>query len=172
MDGFRVMPMLEAAAVSDFIVTATGDKNVVDRSHFEVMKDGCILSNSGHFNVEINLPALENMAIKKRQPRQDVEEYQLSSSGRAIRLITEGRLVNLAAAEGHPAAVMDMSFANQALCAVYICEKKLELTNKVHLVPLEIDQKIAQMKLSAMMIRIDTLTEAQRDYLSSWQEGT
>ena len=172
MDGFRVMPMLEAAAVSDFIVTATGDKNVVDRPHFEVLKDGCILANSGHFNVEINISELEHMALEKRQPRQDVEEYHLPSGGRTIRLLAGGRLVNLAAAEGHPAAVMDMSFANQALCAVFICKNKSFLTNEVHLVPLEIDQEIARMKLSAMKIRIDTLTAAQQDYLSSWQEGT
>ena len=172
MDGFRVMPMLEAAALSDFIVTATGDKNVVDKPHFEVLKDGCILANSGHFNVEINISELENMALKKRQPRQDVEEYQLLPEGRTIRLLAGGRLVNLAAAEGHPAAVMDMSFANQALCAVFICKNKSWLTNKVHLVPLEIDREIAHLKLAAMKIRIDTLTAAQQEYLSSWQEGT
>ncbi len=172
MDGFRVMPMLEAAIVSDFIVTATGDKNVVDRPHFEVMKDGCILANSGHFNVEINISELENMALEKHQPRQDVEEYLFPTGGRKIRLLAGGRLVNLAAAEGHPAAVMDMSFANQALCAVFVCNNKTLLTNKVHHVPLDIDQEIARMKLSAMKIRIDTLTDAQQDYLSSWQEGT
>jgi adenosylhomocysteinase len=171
MDGFRVMPMLEAAAISDFIITATGDKNVVDQPHFEVMKDGCVLANSGHFNVEINIPALENMALRKQQPRRYVDEYFLSSS-RTIRLLAEGRLVNLAAAEGHPAAVMDMSFANQALCAAFICSSKVRLENKVHPVPGEIDQEIARMKLSAMKIHIDTLTEEQEKYLSSWQEGT
>ena len=171
MDGFRVMPMLEAAAISDFIITATGDKNVVDQPHFEVMKDGCVLANSGHFNVEINIPALENMALSKQQPRQYVEEYYLPS-GRTICLLAEGRLVNLAAAEGHPSAVMDMSFANQALCAAFICSKKVRLENKVHPVPEEIDQEIARMKLSAMKIHIDTLTEGQEEYLSSWQEGT
>lgn len=171
MDGYRVMPMFEAATLSDFIITATGDKNVIDQPHFDVMKDGCILANSGHFNVEINIPALEKMAIKKQQPRQFVDEYFLSS-GRTIRLLAEGRLVNLAAAEGHPAAVMDMSFANQALCAAFICSQKVRLENKVHPVPEEIDKKIAKMKLSAMEIDIDTLTEEQEKYLSSWQEGT
>ena len=171
MDGFRVMPMLEAAAISDFIITATGDKNVVDQPHFEVMKNGCVRANSGHFNVEINIPALENMALRKQQPRRYVDEYFLSSS-RTIRLLAEGRLVNLAAAEGHPAAVMDMSFANQALCAAFICSNKVRLENKVYPVPGEIDQEIARMKLSAMKIHIDTLTEEQEEYLSSWQEGT
>lgn len=171
MDGFRVMPMMEAAAISDFIITATGDKHVVDQQHFEVMKDGCILANSGHFNVEINIPALENMAVRKQQPRLYVDEYFLSS-GRTICLLAEGRLVNLAAAEGHPSAVMDMSFANQALCAAFICNKTVRLENRVHPVPGEIDQEIARMKLSAMKIDIDTLTEDQEAYLSSWQEGT
>jgi len=171
MDGYRVMPIMDAAAVSDFIVSATGDKNVVDQPHFEVMKDGCILANSGHFNVEINIPALENMAVGKHRPRQYVDEYHLPS-GRRIRLLAEGRLVNLAAAEGHPSAVMDMSFANQVLCADYICNTKTSLENKVHPVPTEIDQEIARMKLNAMKIDIDTLTDEQEEYLSSWQEGT
>ena len=171
MDGFRVMPMLEAAAISDFIITATGDKNVVDQQHFEVMKDGCVLANSGHFNVEINIPALEDMAVRKQRPRLYVDEYFLSS-GRIIRLLAEGRLVNLAAAEGHPSAVMDMSFANQALCAAFICGNGERLENKVHPVPVEIDQKIARMKLDSMKIHIDTLTAEQEKYLSSWQEGT
>lgn len=171
MDGYRVMPMLEAAAISDFIISATGNKNVVDQPHFEVMKDGCILANSGHFNVEINIPALENMAVTKQRPRQYVDEYHLSS-GRTIRLLAEGRLVNLSAAEGHPSAVMDMSFANQALCAVFICGNKGNLENKVHPVPPEIDREIARLKLEGMRICIDTLTEEQKTYLSSWQEGT
>lgn len=171
MDGFRVMPMHEAAAISDFIITATGNKNVIDQPHFEVMKDGCILANSGHFNVEINIPALENMAMKKQQPRRYVEEYFLAPN-RVIRLLAEGRLVNLAAAEGHPSAVMDMSFANQALCAAFICSTKERLENTVHPVPLEIDEEIARMKLSAMSIHIDSLTEEQEKYLASWQEGT
>lgn len=171
MDGYRVMPMLEAAAVSDFIITATGDKHVIDQPHFEVMKDGCILANSGHFNVEINIAALESLAHKKHRPRQYVDEYRLHS-GRTIRLLAEGRLVNLAAAEGHPSAVMDMSFANQALCAEFICNSKERLENKVYTVPDEIDQEIARLKLSAMKIDIDILTEEQGKYLSSWQEGT
>jgi adenosylhomocysteinase len=171
MDGFRVMPLLEAAAVSDFIVTATGDKNVVDQPHLEVMKDGCILANSGHFNVEINIPALEKMAVKRKRPRQNVEEFHLPD-GRIICLLAEGRLVNLAAAEGHPSAVMDMSFANQALCADFLCHTKTGLENKVHPVPADIDHEIARMKLDAMQINIDTLTEEQEEYLSSWQEGT
>jgi len=171
MDGYRVMPLLEAAAISDFIVSATGDKNVVDRPHFEAMKDGCVLANSGHFNVEINIPVLEKMAVKKERPRRYVDEYHLPS-GRTVRLLAEGRLVNLAAAEGHPSAVMDMSFANQALCAAFLCRNKGNLENKVHQVPPEIDREIACMKLAAMGISIDTLTEEQERYLSSWQEGT
>jgi len=171
MDGFRVMPMLEAAAQSDFIVSATGDKSVIDTPHFEVMKDGCVLANSGHFNVEINIPALEAMATSKRQPRAFVDEYRLHD-GRLIRLLGEGRLVNLTAAEGHPAAVMDMSFANQALCAQYMLANHSKLENRVYAVPPEIDLEIARFKLSAMGLRIDTLTDEQRAYLASWQEGT
>jgi len=171
MDGFRVMPMLEAAAQSDFIVSATGDKGVIDAPHFEVMKDGCVLANSGHFNVEINIPALEAMATRKRQPRAFVDEYLLPD-GRSIRLLGEGRLVNLTAAEGHPAAVMDMSFANQALCAQYMLANHQKLENRVYTVPPEIDLEIARFKLAAMGIRIDTLTDEQRAYLTSWQEGT
>jgi adenosylhomocysteinase len=171
MDGYRVMPMLEASVVSDFIITATGGKNVVEQAHFEIMKDGCILANAGHFNVEIDIPVLEEMAEKKHQPRQYVDEYHLPS-GRTIRLLAEGRLVNLAAAEGHPSAVMDMSFANQALCAEFICNNKNRLENAVHSVPGEIDRQIARMKLEAMRIDIDTLTEEQGQYLSSWEEGT
>lgn len=171
MDGYRVMPMLEAAALSDLIVTATGDKNVVDQPHFEVMKDGCVLANSGHFNVEINIPALEKLADKKQRPRHEVEEYHLPS-GRTLRLLAEGRLVNLAAAEGHPSAVMDMSFANQALSADFIRNSRIRLENRVHPVPGEIDREIARMKLEAMKIRIDTLGEEQQRYLSSWEEGT
>jgi len=171
MEGYRVMPMLDAAAISDFIVTATGDKNVVDQPHYEVMKDGCILANSGHFNVEINIPALERMAIRKQKHRQYVDEYFLPT-GRTIRLLAEGRLVNLAAAEGHPSAVMDMSFANQALCAVFIINNRKSLANDVLPVPLEIDQEIARTKLEAMQMHIDSLTEEQEKYLSSWQEGT
>ena len=171
MDGFRVMPMSQAAPQADFIVTATGNKNVVDRHHFEVMKDGCCVANSGHFNVEINIPVLEEMAVEKRRPRSFVDEYQLAD-GRNIRLLGEGRLVNLAAAEGHPAAVMDMSFANQALGAVYVFQNGHNLENKVYAIPEEIDQEIARFKLKSMGIDIDILTPEQELYLNSWQEGT
>jgi adenosylhomocysteinase len=171
MDGFRVMPMSEAAPQADFIVTSTGNKNVVDRRHFEVMKNGCCVANSGHFNVEINIPALEGMAVDKRRPRTFVDEYQLAD-GRVIRLLGEGRLVNLAAAEGHPAAVMDMSFANQALGAVYVYQNRSKLENKVYAIPEEIDQEIARLKLASMGINIDVLTPEQVAYLNSWQEGT
>jgi len=171
MDGFRVMPLLEAARQSDFIVTATGDKHVVDRAHLEVMKDGCVLANSGHFNVEINIPALEAMAVEKQRPRASVEEYRLAD-GRRLRLLAEGRLVNLAAAEGHPSAVMDMSFANQVLCAVYLASRERKLDKRVYDVPADIDQEVARLKLAAMKISIDGLTAEQQDYLSSWEEGT
>ncbi len=171
MDGFRVMPMMEAAPLSDFIVSATGDKHVVDKHHFEVMKDGCCVANSGHFNVEINIPALEEMAVEKHQPRRFVDEYQLPD-GRSIRLLGEGRLVNLAAAEGHPAAVMDMSFANQSMSAVYMLQHAKELENKVYAVPADIDNEIARYKLESMGVKIDALTEEQLAYLNSWQEGT
>jgi adenosylhomocysteinase len=171
MDGFRVMPLLEAATCSDFIVTATGDKHVIDRSHFQVIKDGCIIANSGHFNVEINIPALQELAEKTSRPRQFIEEYQLAD-GRRIRLLAEGRLVNLAAAEGHPATVMDMSFANQALSIVYLWKNGKNMENKVHPVPNSIDNKVAVMKLAAMGISIDSLTQEQQAYLTSWKEGT
>ncbi|MEE9147028.1 MAG: adenosylhomocysteinase [Candidatus Tectomicrobia bacterium] len=171
MDGFRVMPMLDAAPLSDFIVSVTGDKHVIDAEHFGVMKDGCVVANSGHFNVEINIPALEEMAVQKTQPRAFVDAYELPD-GRTVRLLAEGRLVNLAAAEGHPAAVMDMSFANQALCAQYMLANHDQLANAVHNVPHEIDMEIARFKLDAMGIRIDTLSEEQETYLSSWEEGT
>ncbi len=171
MDGFRVLPMLVAAACSDFIVTATGDKNVLDQPHFAVMKDGCVIANSGHFNVEINIPALEKMTIKKHRPRISVEACQLKN-GRTIRLLAEGRLVNLAAAEGHPATVMDMSFANQALSIVYLWQQGANLETIVHPVPIDIDQQVATMKLAAMGINIDSLSPEQQAYLSSWKEGT
>jgi adenosylhomocysteinase len=171
MDGFRVMPMIEAAPQADFICTVTGDKNVVDKNHFEVMKNGCCVANSGHFNVEINIPALEAMAVEKRTPRAFVEEYQLAD-GRVIRLLGEGRLVNLAAAEGHPAAVMDMSFANQAMASIFIFQNGQKLENKVYSVPAEIDREIARFKLESMGIKIDILTPEQEAYLNSWQEGT
>jgi len=171
MDGFRVMPMIEAAPISDFIVTATGDKHVVDDSHFEVMKDGCMIANAGHFNIEINIPALEEMAIDKRKPRPFIEEFELAD-GRRVRLLAEGRLVNLAVAEGHPAAVMDMSFSNQALSLRHIVEHAAELKPGVHSVPKEIDRRVAQFKLEEMGIAIDILTSEQEEYLSSWEEGT
>jgi len=171
MDGFRVMPMLEAAALSDFIVTATGDKHVLDHAHFEVIKDGCVIANSGHFNVEINIPALEQLAVTKHRPRTGVEVYQLKD-GRIVRLLAEGRLVNLAAAEGHPATVMDMSFANQALSIAYLWERGRSLEHAVHPVPVDIDQQVAVMKLAAMRLGIDSLSQEQQAYLSSWKEGT
>jgi adenosylhomocysteinase len=171
MDGFRVMPMDEAAPQSDFICSATGDKHVIDKHHFEVMKDGCCVANSGHFNVEINIPALEEMAVEKRRPREFVDEYELAD-GRTIRLLGEGRLVNLAAAEGHPAAVMDMSFANQALGALHILQNAANLENKVYAIPEEIDREIARYKLESMGVQIDTLTDEQVKYLNSWEEGT
>lgn len=171
MDGFQVMPLSEAAQQADFIVTATGDKHVIDRTHLEVMKDGCVIANTGHFDVEINIPALESMADRKQQPRDSVEEYYLKD-GRRIRLLAQGRLVNLAAAEGHPAAVMDMSFANQTLAAVYIRDNHEQLEPAVHAVPKEIDQEIAHMKLDSLGIHIDQLTFEQQAYLASWREGT
>jgi adenosylhomocysteinase len=171
MDGFRVMPMLEAAPIGDIFITSTGDINVIDRHHLEVMKDGAIVANSGHFNVEINIPALEEMAVEKRQPRAFVDQYWLPD-GRRIHLLGEGRLVNLAAAEGHPASVMDMSFANQALGAVYMLRNADKLEKKVYVIPEEVDQEIARLKLEAMGVRIDTLTPDQERYLASWQEGT
>jgi adenosylhomocysteinase len=171
MDGFRVMPMLEAAPIGDIFITSTGDINVIDRHHLEVMKDGAIVANSGHFNVEINIPALEKMAVEKRQPRAFVDQYWLPD-GRRIHLLGEGRLVNLAAAEGHPASVMDMSFANQALGAVYMLRNADKLEKKVYVIPEEVDQEIARLKLEAMGVRIDTLTPEQEKYLVSWKEGT
>lgn len=171
MDGYQVMPLLEAAARSDFMLTVTGDKQVIDRAHFEVMKDGCVIANAGHFNVEINLPELEAMSREKRQPREHVQEYILQD-GRRIRLLAEGRLVNLAAAEGHPSAVMDMSFANQVLGVIHLAEQHGQLGPGVHSVPMGIDQEVARLKLEAMDVHIDTLTEVQQAYLTSWQEGT
>jgi adenosylhomocysteinase len=171
MDGYRVMPLMDAAAISDFIVTATGDKNVIDKHHLEVMKDGCVLSNSGHFNVEINIPALEAMSGEKRRPRPHVDEYHLND-GRTLCILAEGRLVNLAAAEGHPSAVMDMSFSGQALCVVHLVQNTQTLTPGLYPVPDAIDQEIASLKLAAMGIHIDNLTDEQQKYLSSWQEGT
>ncbi len=171
MDGYRVMPMVEAAKIADFIVTATGDKDVIAGEHFAAMKDGCIVANSGHFNVEIDIPALEAMSVEKREPRQFVEQY-ITEDGREINLLGEGRLINLAAAEGHPSAVMDMSFANQALAAEFLLENKGKLQNEVHALPKEVDREIAGLKLTAMGIEIDELTPEQARYLASWEEGT
>jgi adenosylhomocysteinase len=171
MDGYRVMPMLEAAKEGDIFVTSTGDKSVIDRQHFEVMKDGAILANSGHFNVEINIPALQALAASVHRPRPFVEQFTLAD-GRRISLLGEGRLINLAAAEGHPSTVMDMSFANQALCAEYIVQHAAELECTVYPVPEAIDKEIARLKLKAMGLSIDTLTLEQARYLTSWQEGT
>ena len=172
MDGYRVMPMQQAAPIGDFFITSTGDINVIDQHHFEAMKDGAIVANSGHFNVEINIPALQEMAVEPpRRVRPFVDEYTLSD-GRRIFLLAEGRLVNLAAAEGHPSAVMDMSFANQALCAEYILHHADELERIVYTVPEEIDQQIAKIKLQAMGVQIDVLTPKQEKYLVSWEEGT
>jgi adenosylhomocysteinase len=172
MDGYQVMPMEKAARIGDIFCTLTGDINVVDRHHFEVMKDNAILANSGHFNVEINIPALKELS--KGEPklvRPFVEQYELKD-GRHINLLGEGRLINLAAAEGHPASVMDMSFANQALAAEYMVRNADKLEKRVYSVPAEIDAEIARMKLEAMGVKIDTLTEEQVKYLNSWEEGT
>jgi len=171
MDGYRVMPMAEAAKIGDIFVTLTGDINVIDQGHFEVMKDGAIVANSGHFNVEINIPALEKMAREKRLVRPFVEAYYLRD-GRIIHILGEGRLINLAAAEGHPASVMDMSFANQALGAEYLVKNADKLENKVYSVPEVIDREIARLKLESMNVKLDTLTDEQVKYLNSWEEGT
>lgn len=171
MDGFQVMPMLIAARRGDIFCTVTGDINVIDEKHFSLMKDGAMVCNSGHFNVEINIDALERLSVKKREIREYVVEYTLRT-GRRIFLLGEGRLINLAAAEGHPASVMDMSFANQSLCAEHIVKSGEKMAKKVYSVPLAIDRKIAQMKLLSMGVKIDRLTARQREYLTSWQEGT
>jgi adenosylhomocysteinase len=171
MDGFRVMPMAEAAKEGNIFCTLTGDLNVIDKTHFEVMKDGAIISNSGHFNVEINIPALEEMSASKRLVRPYVEEY-VQKDGRRIYILGEGRLINLAAAEGHPASVMDMSFANQALSLEYMVKNADKLEKTVYGVPNDIDQEIARLKLEAMGINIDILTSEQEKYLHSWEHGT
>jgi adenosylhomocysteinase len=171
MDGFRIMPIMEAAPIGDIFCTLTGDINVIDKHHFQVMKDGVIICNSGHFNVEINIPALEEISEEKRRIRQFVEEYTLHD-GRRINLLADGRLINLSAAEGHPASVMDMSFANQALSFEYILQNAEQLENKVYTLPEELDREIAKIKLDAMGVKIDTLTPEQKKYLESWEEGT
>jgi adenosylhomocysteinase len=171
MDGYQVMPLLEAARVGDIFITSTGDKSVIDKAHLQVMKDGAILANSGHFNVEINIPALESLADSKRRVRPFVDEYTLSN-GRHLYLLGDGRLINLAAAEGHPASVMDMSFANQALCLEYMVKNSEMLKPQVYSVPEEIDKQVARLKLSSMGIDIDSLSPEQKEYLTSWEQGT
>ena len=172
MDGYRVMPMMEAAPIGDIFCTLTGDINVIDKHHFEVMKDGALVANSGHFNVEINIPALAELSTgDPKLVRPFVEQYDMPD-GRRIHILGEGRLINLAAAEGHPASVMDMSFANQALAAEYIVKNADKLEKRVYSVPAEIDAEIARIKLAAMGVDIDVLTEEQVKYLNSWEEGT
>jgi adenosylhomocysteinase len=171
MDGYQVMPLIKACETGEVFITATGDTNVIDKAHISRMKDGAILANSGHFNVEINIPALESLAKSKKRIRSSVDEYTLGD-GRRIYLLGEGRLVNLAAAEGHPASVMDMSFANQALCLEYLTKMKGKLKPAVYSVPEEIDQKVGKLKLASMNITIDSLTKEQKKYLESWEEGT
>ncbi|PYS50032.1 MAG: adenosylhomocysteinase [Acidobacteria bacterium] len=171
MDGNRVMPMAEAAKIGDIFITVTGNKNVIRSEHFQAMKNGALVCNSGHFNVEIDIPAIEKLAVKVSEPRDFVKEYHLKD-GRRICLLGEGRLINLAAAEGHPAQVMDMSFANQALSAEYIKNYYMELEKKVYPVPESIDREIARLKLESMGIQCDVLTKDQADYLASWSEGT
>jgi adenosylhomocysteinase len=171
MDGFQVLPMIDAARVGDIFVTVTGDVNVLDRGHFEAMKDGAILANSGHFNSEINLAAMDDLASSVRQVRGSVQEYRMGD-GRRLHVVGEGRLVNLAAAEGHPAAVMDMSFANQALAAEWMAANLASLEPRVYDVPAELDAEVARLKLAAMNVHIDTLTAEQEKYINSWEEGT
>jgi adenosylhomocysteinase len=171
MDGFQVMPMAEAAPIGDIFITLTGDINVIDKGHFTLMKDGAILANSGHFNVEINIPALQAMSKTRRSVRLYVDEYTLPD-GRRIHILGEGRLINLAAAEGHPASVMDMSFANQALCLEYLVKNQNGLKPRVYPVPEVIDKEIARLKLQSMGVKIDTLTPEQAKYLASWEQGT
>jgi adenosylhomocysteinase len=172
MDGYQVMPMMDAAKIGDIFCTVTGDINVIDRKHFEVMKDGAIVANSGHFNVEINIPALSKMSKDKPSLVRPFVDQYITKDGRKINILGEGRLINLASAEGHPASVMDMSFANQALSAEYMAKNADKLEKKVYSVPADIDKEIARLKLEAMGIKIDILTDEQLKYLSSWEEGT
>ncbi len=171
MEGYMVMPMAEAAKVGDIFITVTGNRSVLRKEHFEAMKDGAVLGNSGHFNVEIDIPALSDMASSTREMREFVQEYRMAD-GRRLYLLAEGRLLNLAAAEGHPAAVMDMSFANQALVAEYLAKNGRSLEPNVYTVPSDIDQTVARLKLEAMGVGIDELTPEQKKYLQSWEEGT
>lgn len=171
MDGFRVMPILEASRIGDLFITVTGGKNNIDEKHFKLMKDGVIVCNTGHFNVEFNIPYLEKNASKKRRVKENVDEY-LMKNGKKINILADGRLINLAVADGHPDEVMDMSFANQALACEYLVENKDKLENKVYRLPDLIDAQIAKLKLKSMGIRIDKLTPKQKKYLESWEEGT
>jgi len=171
MDSYQVMPLIKACETGEVFITTTGDTNVIDKAHISRMKDGAILANSGHFNVEINIPALESLAKSKKRIRSSVDEYTLVD-GRRIYLLGEGRLVNLAAAEGHPASVMDMSFANQALCLEYLTKMKGKLKPAVYPVPEDIDQEVGKLKLASMNITIDSLTKEQKKYLESWELGT
>jgi len=171
LDGYQVMPLLEAARVGDIFITVTGDLNVIDRQHMMAMQDGAILANSGHFNAELNNPALESLAVENKRVREYVDQYVLKD-GRSLFLLGEGRLINLAAAEGHPASVMDMSFANQALCSEYMVMKGRELQPRVYPVPEHLDKEVGSLKLKAMGIAIDTLTPEQKKYLDSWELGT
>jgi len=171
MDGFRVMSMEEAAKIGDVFCTVTGNKSVLARQHFELMKDGAIISNSGHFNVEIDIPSLEKLSSSKRTTRNYVDEYTMKD-GRRINLLGEGRLINLAAAEGHPASVMDMSFADQAFSCEYMVKNHATLEKKVYTVPVELDKRVAKLKLESLGIKIDRLTSEQEEYLASWSEGT
>jgi adenosylhomocysteinase len=170
MDGYRVMPLIEAAPLGDIFVTSTGNINIIDKQHLAKMRSGAMMANSGHFNVEVNIPALEAMAKGKRRMRSDLDEYQLND-GRKLYLLAEGRLVNLAAAEGHPSEVMDMSFADQALTAEWVW-KSPPLEVRVHDVPREIDRQVAELKLASMGVGIDKLTKQQLKYMGSWKEGT
>jgi adenosylhomocysteinase len=171
MDGFRVMSMEEAAKIGDVFCTVTGNKNVLAKQHFAIMKDGAIISNSGHFNVEIDIPSLEKLSSSKRTTRTFVDEYTMKD-GRRINLLGEGRLINLAAAEGHPASVMDMSFADQALSCEYMVKNHASLEKKVYTVPVDLDKRVAKLKLESLGIKIDRLTPEQEEYLASWSEGT
>jgi adenosylhomocysteinase len=171
MDGFQVVSMAEAVPRGDLFITVTGNKSVLRREHFAAMKDGAIVANSGHFNVEIDIPALERMAVSRRSARPFVEEFRLKG-GKRVNLLGEGRLINLAAAEGHPAMVMDMSFANQALSVEYLKKKSRTLKKDVYVVPVAIDREVARLKLRSMEIDIDTLTPEQDRYLRTWSEGT
>lgn len=171
MDGFRVMPIADAAQIGDFFCTLTGDINVIRKEHFLMMKDGTIIANSGHFNVELEIKGLEEISDNKRRIRDSIDEYTLKD-GRKINLLGEGRLINLASAEGHPSSVMDMSFANQALSAEYLVSNNKKFDNRVYRVPIEIDKRIAKLKLESMGIQIDSLTQEQKKYLASWDMGT